>query len=94
MKAYIVMHVDITHPSQYEQYKSLSTIAGQAHNVTILVRGGNEKILEGETMHRTVIMEFPSKEAAEQYYDSPEYRKARQARAGAANVNMCIVEGL
>ncbi|ETD70582.1 hypothetical protein V757_07595 [Pelistega indica] len=94
MKAYIVAHIDVTNPSQYEQYKILSTLAMKAHDVKLLVRGGEETVLEGKGMKRTVIMEFPSVKAAQNFYNSPQYRRARNAREGAAIVDMSIIQGI
>ena len=41
-----------------------------------------------------VIICFPSYATARAFYDSAEYRKARQAREGAGVFNMICVEGL
>ncbi|MDY3331929.1 MAG: DUF1330 domain-containing protein [Pelistega sp.] len=94
MKAYIIAHVDVTNPAQYEQYKVLSSLAMKAHDVKVLVRGGEEQVLEGNSLKRTVVMEFPSMKAAQNFYHSAQYRRARNAREGAAKVDMCIVQGL
>ena len=49
----------------------------------VLVRGGEVQTLEGGwNPGRTVVLKFPSVEAAKIYWDSPEYRAARAARAG------------
>ena len=41
-----------------------------------------------------VVLKFPSFEAAKSFHDSPEYRKARKAREGAAIMRMICVEGV
>ena len=43
---------------------------------------------------RLVVPRFPSVEAAHQFYNSPEYGKARVAREGAAIMRMVVVEGV
>jgi len=40
------------------------------------------------------VLKFPSFETARAFHDSPEYRKARAAREGAAIMRMVVVEGL
>jgi uncharacterized protein (DUF1330 family) len=40
-----------------------------------------------------VLIEFPSLEAAEAYYNSPEYQDAKAARDGAADARFIAVEG-
>lgn len=94
MSAYMVVHVDVTNPAQYEQYKALSTLAMRAYDAKLLVRGGEEVVLEGKGFKRTVIIEFPSVKAAQNYYNSPQYRRARNAREGAAKVDAIIVPGV
>jgi len=94
MSAYIIADVTVTHPHQYEDYKRLSTLAMRAYDAKVLVRGGDARRLEGREPGRTVIMEFPSMAAAQAFYDSAQYRRARNARAGAAVMNMFIVQGV
>jgi len=94
MSAYIIADVTVTHPQQYEDYKRLSTLAMRAYDAKVLVRGGETRRLEGREPGRTVIMEFPSMAAAQAFYDSAQYRRARNARAGAAVMNMFIVQGV
>jgi uncharacterized protein (DUF1330 family) len=92
---YILAYVDVTDPVQYEQYKVLSTKAMQAHGAEVLVRGGKTEQLEGEwAPTRVVVLKFPSYDAAKVFYDSQEYRAARDARAKAAKMNMIVVEGV
>lgn len=67
----------------------------QAHNAEVCVRGGQVKVLEGDWHPgRTVILKFPSFEAAQAFYDTPEYQKAKAAREGAAIMRMVCVEGV
>ena len=95
MSGYIIAHVQVTNPTQYEEYKKWSTLAMQAHHAEVCVRGGQVKVLEGDwAPERLVIMKFPSFEAAQAFYELPEYRQAREARAGAAIMRMVAVEGL
>ena len=93
MSAYLIADVSVTKPAQYEDYKRLSTLAMRAYDAKILVRGGESKVLEGREPG-TVVMEFPSMGAAQAFYDSWQYRRARNAREGAAVMNMFIVQGM
>ena len=59
------------------------------------MRGGKTEQLEGEwAPTRVVVLKFPSYDAAKVFYDSEEYRAARDARAKAAKMNMIVVEGV
>ncbi|WP_213953463.1 MULTISPECIES: DUF1330 domain-containing protein [unclassified Variovorax] len=92
---YVIAYVEVTNPTQYEEYKKWSTVAMQAHGAEVCVRGGQVEPLEGDWKPtRVIVLKFPSLEKAKAFYDTPEYRKAREARAGAAIMNMIAVEGL
>jgi uncharacterized protein (DUF1330 family) len=95
MPAYIVVDCEVTNPAQYEDYRKLAPAAIAAHGGRYLARGGPTEVLEGVWKPgRVVILEFPSLAAARGFYDSPEYRHARDVRAGAARMNFIAVEGL
>lgn len=92
---YVIAHVQVTNPVQYEEYKRWSTAAMQAHGAEVLVRGGRVQVLEGDwAPERLVVLRFPSFDAARAFYDTPEYARARAARQGAAIMRMICVEGL
>jgi uncharacterized protein (DUF1330 family) len=93
MTAYVIANVFVTHPEKYEEYRRFSTLAMRAHDVKVLVRGGKTEKLEGRDPGRTVVLQFPSMTAARSFYNSAQYRRARNARDRAAIMNMYIVEG-
>ena len=94
MTAYIVADVEITNAEQYAEYRKWSSAAFEAHGVKPLVRGGATTRLEGREPGRIILLPFESVDAAQAFYDSAEYRKARSVREGAAIMNMLIVEGV
>jgi len=93
--AYIFANVTVTDPAQYEDYRKFSSQAMQVHGAEVCVRGGAVSVLEGDwAPDRVVLLKFPSREAAQAFYDSPEYGRARQAREGAAVMRMVLVDGV
>lgn len=54
---------------------------------------GRYRVLEGNDALGAFILEFPTYEAAEAWYDSPEYREAMKLREGAADYQMILIEG-
>ena len=95
MPAYVIARINVTDPEKYEGYKALSPGAIAAYGGKFLARGGEVAVLEGEPEdRRVVIVEFPSVEQAKVFYDSPEYIEARAARAGAAQGQFLLVEGV
>jgi len=94
MSAYIIADVQVTNPVQYEDYKKFSSIAMQAHGAEVCVRGGSPQPLEGGwAPTRIVVLKFASVQQAQAFYDSSEYGRARESRAGAAIMRMIVVEG-
>ena len=93
--AYLIANVDVTDAARYEGYRALSSAAMRAHGAEICVRGGASELLEGERLaQRTVMLKFESLAKARAFYDSPEYRLARNARDGACVMHMMLVEGV
>lgn len=95
MSAYVIVRVNVTDPEQYEKYKLLSPGAVQEYGGTFVVRGGAHDVLEGEPDdRRIVVLEFPTVDAAKSFYNSEAYTHARQVRAGAAEMEAVVVEGV
>jgi uncharacterized protein (DUF1330 family) len=60
-----------------------------------IVRGGPTEILEGEWQPgRIVILEFPSKQKAKDWWSSAGYAPAKAIRQSASKTNMIVVEGI
>lgn len=92
---YLIAHVDVTDPVQYEQYKQLSSAAMQAHGAQVCIRGGAVDVLEGDWHpSRLVMLKFPNETAARTFYNSKEYTMARAARSNAATMRMIVVQGI
>lgn len=95
MAAYLLVDCEVTDPARYEEYKKTAPAAIAKFGGRYLVRGGATTLLEGDwRARRIVVLEFPDADTVRRFYDSPEYRAARSLRAGAANMNMLLVEGL
>ena len=95
MPAYLIARVNVTDPAKYENYKALAPAAIARHGGKYLARGGATETMEGESeTRRLVILEFPDMAAACTFYNSPEYAAAKAERAGAADGQFVIVEGL
>jgi uncharacterized protein (DUF1330 family) len=94
-KGYVIVNANVTDREKYvSEYAPLSTKALAAYGGRALARGGKSETLEGSLFARAVVLEFPDYETAVKWYHSAEYEAARNARAGAAEVNMMVVEGV
>jgi uncharacterized protein (DUF1330 family) len=95
MPAYVIVETDVSDPERYEQYKTAAFAAVTAHGGRYLVRGGALDMLEGDWRpSRLVVLEFADLAAARRWYDSEQYRQARELRAGAARLHLVAVQGV
>ena len=62
----------------------------------MLARGGRQEVLEGaSSFERHVLVEYPSFQAALDFYHSPDYQRAASIRLAGAGINeLVIVEGV
>jgi uncharacterized protein (DUF1330 family) len=95
MPAYVIVNVDVRDPDGYEDYKGPAAATVAEHGGRYLVRGGKAERREGEwEPKRVVILEFPSFEAAQAWYDSDSYAAVRDTRHRTAHADLVIVEGV
>jgi uncharacterized protein (DUF1330 family) len=93
-KAYIIGQIDVTNPQQYGEYAKQSPDIIAKHGGRFIARAGRTVTLEGPAARsRVVIIEYPSFDAAQAWFNSPEYQKIKKLREGAANAQFIAVEG-
>jgi uncharacterized protein (DUF1330 family) len=94
MKAYVVAAETIKDDAVSAEYRKEVPATVEAFGGKFIARGGNLTLLEGEWPHpRLVIIEFPSRDAAEGWYRSPEYQKIIGLRLKSTVTNLIIVDG-
>ena len=94
MAGYVVVELETSDHECMARYRELSGPSVERHGGRFLVRGGRFELLEGDwNPERLVVIEFPSVEQAREWYESEDYREARAVRAGAARLQMLLVEG-
>ena len=95
MAAYLVVDVEVTNPTQFEEYKKMAPAAVAKYGGRYIIRGGACEVIEGNWKpQRLTVVEFDSVETAKAFHDSPEYQKAIKARLGAAKMQMLLVQGV
>ncbi|WP_377505129.1 DUF1330 domain-containing protein [Octadecabacter sp. R77987] len=92
MSALWIAHVTVTDPDAYGKYAELAGPAIAAHGGAFIARGGRFVQLEGKERARNVVARFPSLEAAEACYHSPEYQAALEHARDASERELMIVE--
>jgi len=87
-----IAHVTVTDAEAYGKYAELAGPAIAKHGGEFIARGGRYVQLEGRDRARNVVARFPSLEAAEACYNSPEYQAALDHARGASDRDLVIVE--
>jgi len=95
MAHYGIFDVTITDLEKYKEYMMLVKPVIEAAGGRYLVRGGAHQVLEGDWHPtRLVLLEFPSAEAVQSFYQSPEYRGLKAMREACSRANLVTVEGV
>lgn len=92
-KAYWIAHVTIDDPAAYEAYRAANAAPFAEFGARFLVRGGAQQVVEGQARPRSVVIEFPSLQAAQDCYHSAGYQAALALRAPVSAADVIIVEG-
>ena len=95
MAHYLIAQIDIKDQEKYAKYEAGFMDIFLTYKGKILSVEENEHLLEGQwPFTRTVLIEFPSKEDALDWYNSKEYQVLVQHRLAASTANIVIVSGL
>ena len=95
MAAYVIAHIDVKDPVQYEDYKKMSPVSIGKFGGRFIARGGAVEVLEGAwEPKRLVLLEFPSAEAAREWYASEDYAPAKALRQATSTGDLVMVEGV
>ncbi|MCE8510345.1 DUF1330 domain-containing protein [Ruegeria pomeroyi] len=92
-KGYWVAHVDVDDMEIYKSYIAANAAPFAEYGARFLVRGGGRETREGQARARTVVIEFPSYEAALACYDSPGYQAAKALRDPVSTGDLVIIQG-
>ena len=81
MAAFAILDVEIRDMERYREYMRQVKPVIEAAGGRYLVRGGAHRVAEGEWFpRRLVLLEFPSMDAIESFYLSPEYQALKSLR--------------
>ncbi|WP_121631406.1 DUF1330 domain-containing protein [Tropicibacter alexandrii] len=92
-KGYIIGHITVTDPDAYQEYIDRDTPILLGLGGKFIVRGGQAQVMEGETLQRHVVIEFPSYDAALAAYNDPNYQEVAEIRRRTADSVILVVEG-
>ena len=94
MKGYVVcVYKSITNEEKLKEYAVKAKTAVEKYKGKFLVRGGKSTTNEGDISPRTVVIEFPSFDEANIFYNSNEYQEAHAVLKGNAIRHHQTIEG-
>lgn len=95
MTYYAVVRIAISDDSWVESYLPAETALVHKHGGKYLARTMTTECIEGDTALPSVfvIIEWPSKEAAQAFYTDPEYQPHLKARLAGATNDFVLVAG-
>ena len=94
MKGYVVcVYKNITNEEKLKEYAIKARAAVEKYKGRFLIRGGRSTSNEGEKSPRTVVIEFPSYNEANNFYKSEEYQNAHSILKGYAERQHQTIEG-
>ena len=94
MKGYVVcVYKSIGNEEKLKEYAVKARAAVEKYKGKFLIRGGKSINNEGEKSPRTVVIEFPSFDEANSFYNSKEYQNAHSILKGYAVRQHQTIEG-
>ena len=94
MPAYIVTNATITDRALLDDYTAAAGGTLGAHPLKVLVATNEATVLEGDAGERVVVLEFPTREAALAWYQSPEYQAIIDKRLNSTRGFLTLVDGV
>jgi NAD(P)-dependent dehydrogenase (short-subunit alcohol dehydrogenase family) len=92
--AYVVVNFDVLDEEAGAAYAAVAQQSIRDHGGHYLVGGPTPQPVEGTwDSSGFVVIEFPDMDRIREWYDSAEYRRAREIRKGKARVTMMFAEG-
>ncbi|WP_281985067.1 DUF1330 domain-containing protein [Thalassorhabdomicrobium marinisediminis] len=95
MPGYMIFEIEITDQTAWEEYRAVAAPLMADAGGRFLVNSANAEPLEGNWIPPMIsVVEFPSIEAAREFYDSPAYQATLALRGRASRGRGILVGGL
>jgi uncharacterized protein (DUF1330 family) len=92
MKAYVIAAETVNGEAMFDAYRKEVPATLVPFGGSFIARGGRLTTLEGEWPHpRLVVIEFPSRDAAEAWYASEAYKKIISLRHKSSVGNLLVI---
>ena len=96
MAAYILFEIDITDPAWGKEYSEKVGPTVTKHGGKVIIRNTEPVRLEGKRGLPTVVvvLEFPTREAAQAWHSDPEYKPLIDLRNTGSSAEALLVDGV
>jgi uncharacterized protein (DUF1330 family) len=91
---FVALRETVLDPEEMKLYAEQAGGSAAGHRLTTRAAYGRLRMTEGERIEGAVILEFPTFEEAEDWYDSPVYQAAVVHRMRGAKYRTFIVQGV
>lgn len=94
MAAYFIANISVTDPEGYQEYADRAPETIAEHGGKYIVRAGDQQVMEGDWQpNRLVVIEFPNREMAMKWYNSPDYQAILPLRQANSSGSIVLVDG-
>jgi uncharacterized protein (DUF1330 family) len=91
---YIVSNMTIHDRAEYDTYlRAFLGVFRRFDGEILAAQDGPEPVEGAWPYDRTILLRFPSREAAQRWYESPEYREIARHRRNGTKSNVVILDG-
>ncbi|MEQ9242093.1 MAG: DUF1330 domain-containing protein [Pseudooceanicola nanhaiensis] len=94
MSAYLIARITVTDPDDYQAYASQTVALAEKFGGRFLVKGGAQEGLEGNCPDRHVIIEFPDRATALDWYNSDAYQRILPIALSSSERDIVVVDGI
>lgn len=94
MVAYVVSLNDITDLAKFAEYAARARVLTPLHGGRVIASAEGHALEGDDVPSRVLIIEFPSREQAAEFYRSADYEAARRLRQGAGRVRLLLLDAL
>ena len=93
MGAFMFIQADISNPEQFMEYaKRAPALIEKFGGRYRCMRGAVEQLEGNPDNRKIVVSEWPSMEAAQTFWNSPEYQELKDIREGSADIDVFLCE--
>ena len=92
-KGYLVANIRVTDQERFQQFSGMAGPIIQKFGGKVLARGPGADRHEGTLSGVVMMIEFDSKEIAENFYFSEDYQAAKAVRDECSETDLMIIEG-